>query len=137
LHKLPSLFYIAFKTDADITGKLEIKERELHKWAPTDEDNALGLLDGDLESSGGTTWDQFAVNEKLFGLKTDFDEEIYTTPLNRSAPGFKDREKKAIQVANEIQKVSKHMTSHEKVDLTSMTVYSDQCAHIGRTRYFN
>ncbi|ORE08394.1 hypothetical protein BCV72DRAFT_90539 [Rhizopus microsporus var. microsporus] len=93
-----------FKTDADITGKLEIKERELHKWAPTDEDNALGLLDGDLESSGETTWDQFAVNEKLFGLKTDFDEEIYTTPLNRSAPGFKDREKKAIQVANEIQK---------------------------------
>lgn len=116
---------------------MEIKERELHKWAPTDEDNALGLLDGDLESSGGTTWDQFAVNEKLFGLKTDFDEEIYTTPLNRSAPGFKDREKKAIQVANEIQKVSKHMTSHEKVDLTSMIVCSDQCTHIGRTRYFN
>ncbi|KAG0981807.1 hypothetical protein G6F29_006789 [Rhizopus arrhizus] len=98
----------SFKTDTDITGKLEVKERELHKWAPSEEDNALGLLDGDLESSspGETAWDQFAVNEKLFGLKTDFNEEIYTTRLDRSAPGFKDREKRAIKVANEIQKVS-------------------------------
>ncbi len=99
---------IAFKTDTDISGKLDIKERELHKWAPAaeDENNALGLLEGDLESSGGGSWDQFAANEKLFGLKTDFDEEIYTTPLNRSAPGYKDREKRAIKMANEIQKVS-------------------------------
>ncbi|KAG0769371.1 hypothetical protein G6F57_001480 [Rhizopus arrhizus] len=95
-----------FKTDTDITGRLEIKERELHKWTPSEEDNTLDLLDGDLESSGETAWDQFAVNEKLFGLKTDFHEEIYTTPLNRSAPGFKDRERHAIKVANEIQKIS-------------------------------
>ncbi|KAI9472063.1 MAG: hypothetical protein EXX96DRAFT_622243 [Benjaminiella poitrasii] len=91
-----------FKTDSDISGKLDIRERELHKWTP---DDALGLLEGDLESSNDKgNWDQFAANEKLFGLKTDFDEEIYTTPLNRSAPGYKDREKRAIQVANEIQK---------------------------------
>ncbi|KAI8047158.1 LsmAD domain-containing protein [Gilbertella persicaria] len=91
-----------FKTDTDISGKLDIKERELRKWAPSvgDETNALGLLEDDT----GGSWDQFAANEKLFGLKTDFDEEIYTTPLNRSAPGFKDREKRAIRVANEIQK---------------------------------
>ncbi|KAI7898935.1 uncharacterized protein BX663DRAFT_555473 [Cokeromyces recurvatus] len=91
-----------FKTDSDISGKLDIKERELHKWTP---DDALELLEDDLESSKDTgAWDQFAANEKLFGLKTDFDEEIYTTPLNRLAPGFKDREKRAIQVANEIQR---------------------------------
>lgn len=86
---------------------MDIKERELHKWAPAaeDENNALGLLEGGLESSGEGSWDQFAANEKLFGLKTDFDEEIYTTPLNRSAPGYKDREKRAIKMANEIQKV--------------------------------
>lgn len=95
-----------FKTDTDISGKLDIKERELHKWAPAEDENALGLLEGDLESSGGGSWDQFAANEKLFGLKTDFDEEIYTTTLNRSAPGYKDREKRAIKMANEIQKTS-------------------------------
>lgn len=96
--------FVAFKTDGDISGKFETKERELHKWAPTEDENALGLLEEDLEQSGGS-WDQFAANEKLFGLKTDFDEEIYTTKLNRSAPGFRDREKRAIEVANEIQKV--------------------------------
>ncbi|CAO3698248.1 unnamed protein product [Rhizopus stolonifer] len=103
-----ALEHSSFKTDTDISGKLETKERELHKWAPSEEDNALGLLDGNLESSssGEAPWDQFAVNEKLFGLKTDFNEEIYTTPLDRSAPGFKDREKRAIKVANEIQKTS-------------------------------
>lgn len=95
----------AFKTDTDISGKSDIRERELHKWAPAEDENALGLLEGDLESSAGGSWDQFAANEKLFGLKTDFDEEIYTTTLNRSAPGYKDREKRAIKMANEIQKV--------------------------------
>ncbi|KAI8382337.1 LsmAD domain-containing protein [Blakeslea trispora] len=92
-----------FRTDTDISGKLDIRERELHKWAPSTEDeaNALGLLE---ESTSEGAWDQFAANEKLFGLKTDFDEEIYTTPLNRSAPGYKDREKRAIKMANEIQK---------------------------------
>lgn len=82
----------------------------MHKWAPADDENALGLLEGDLETSGGGgSWDQFAANEKLFGLKTDFDEEIYTTALNRSAPGYKDREKRAVKIANEIQKVRKEM----------------------------
>jgi PAB1-binding protein PBP1 len=88
---------------------LDIKERELHKWAPAEDENALGLVESDLESSGGGSWDQFAANEKLFGLKTDFDEEIYTTTLNRSAPGFKDREKLAIKMANEIQKVCENI----------------------------
>ncbi|CAO0795801.1 unnamed protein product [Mucor circinelloides] len=96
-----------FKTDTDISGRLDIKERELHKWAPTEDDGHDGLLEGGLESSdNGGSWDQFAANEKLFGLKTDFDEEIYTTPLNRSAPGYKDREKRAIKMANEIQKTA-------------------------------
>ncbi|KAI8990050.1 LsmAD domain-containing protein, partial [Pilobolus umbonatus] len=62
--------------------------------------------DHDLNSSPSGNWDQFAANERLFGLKTDFDEEIYTTHLNRSAPDYKDREKKAIKMANEIQKTT-------------------------------
>ncbi|CEP15405.1 hypothetical protein [Parasitella parasitica] len=103
-----------FKTDTDISGKLDIKERELQKWTPTEDDGSdSGLLEGGLETSNesggggsGGSWDQFAANEKLFGLKTDFDEEIYTTVLNRSAPGYKDREKHAIKVANEIQKTA-------------------------------
>ena len=35
------------------------------------------------------------VNEKLFGVKASFDEEAYTTKLDRNAPDFKEKEKKA------------------------------------------
>jgi hypothetical protein len=42
------------------------------------------------------------VNEKLFGVKATFDEDAYTTKLDRSAPDFKERERKAQRIANEI-----------------------------------
>lgn len=57
--------------------------------------------------TGGVSWDQFATNEKLFGVKTSFDEEVYTTKLDRSGPDFKERERKAQQIANEIMGVSR------------------------------
>ncbi|KAI9032523.1 hypothetical protein CLU79DRAFT_830371 [Phycomyces nitens] len=95
----------SFKTDTDISSRVEFKERELHRWNPEMQGSVLESLEEmDATANHAGSWDQFAANEKLFGLKTDFDEEIYTTRLDRSAPGYKDREKKAIEVANEIQK---------------------------------
>ncbi|KAI8149954.1 hypothetical protein BJV82DRAFT_585317 [Fennellomyces sp. T-0311] len=97
-----------FKTDTDISGRAEVKERELFKWNPEEGGGDFGALEGEESTSWSAqmngTWDQFAANEKLFGLKTDFDEEIYTTRLDRSAPDFKDRERWAIEKANEIQR---------------------------------
>ena len=52
--------------------------------------------------SNNTPWDQFTANEKLFGVKAGFDEDVYTTRLDRSAPDFKERERKAQRIANEI-----------------------------------
>jgi len=52
--------------------------------------------------SNGTSWDQFSVNEQLFGVKGCFDEDLYTTKLDRTAPDFKERERKAQKIANEI-----------------------------------
>lgn len=48
------------------------------------------------------SWDQFTANEKLFGVKASFDEDVYTTKLDRSAPDFKERERRAQKLANEI-----------------------------------
>ncbi|ORX60247.1 hypothetical protein DM01DRAFT_1370840 [Hesseltinella vesiculosa] len=93
----------SFKTDADISNR-DYKERELHKWNPDVGDGEVLEALEDITENHSGSWDQFAANEKLFGLKTDFDEEIYTTRLDRSAPDFKDREKWAIEKANEIQK---------------------------------
>ncbi|CAK7356548.1 unnamed protein product [Dovyalis caffra] len=47
-------------------------------------------------------WDQFETNEMLFGVKSTFDEELYTTKLERG-PQMKDLEKEAGRIAREIE----------------------------------
>ncbi|KAG0024632.1 hypothetical protein BGZ82_010383 [Podila clonocystis] len=95
-----------FKTDTDISRSGDIRERDLKKWAP-EEHTGLGGIEDDLGDSHmhstNTSWDQFAANERLFGVRTDFNEEIYTTKLDRSGVDYKAREQQAIQIANEIQ----------------------------------
>ncbi|KAF9949182.1 hypothetical protein BGZ70_001897 [Mortierella alpina] len=94
-----------FKTDTDISRSGDIRERDLKKWAPEEHTGFGGIEDDLTESHHGssTAWDQFAANERLFGVRTDFDEELYTTKLDRTGVDFKAREQHAIQIANEIQ----------------------------------
>lgn len=93
-----------FRTDTDISGCTgPARERELHRWEPTSDDVAsrtLGLEEG-ASSSGA--WDQFAENERLFGLKSNFDENIYTTKLDKSHPLYQQREADAARIAKEIE----------------------------------
>lgn len=49
-------------------------------------------------------WDQFKANEELFGLTTDFDEDLYTTKINKDSPSYLLMEAKAAKIANEIEK---------------------------------
>ena len=86
-----------FQTDADISRNKLVQERELQPWvAPSGAD-----YDQALESSTSTgTWDQFQVNENLFGVKSDYDENIYTTRIDRSHPNYRQREAEARRVAN-------------------------------------
>lgn len=56
-------------------------------------------------ASGNAGWNQFTANEKLFGVKTGFDEDLYTTKLDRSGADFAEREKRAQALANEIMRV--------------------------------
>lgn len=101
-----------FRTDTDISGTGTSKEqRELQRWGMGDAVGG-GLEDG-LEGPsaggkgrGGGAWDQFAVNERLFGTKTNYQEEIYTTKLDKSGADYKAREAKAARIAEEIQSVS-------------------------------
>ncbi|KAJ2079037.1 poly(A)-binding protein binding protein [Coemansia sp. RSA 988] len=95
----------AFRTDTDISGGgAQAAARELHRWVP-DESEGLDVLENgfDTEPGAGKGWDQFATNERLFGLTTDFDEEIYTTKLDRNRSDYKEREREAIRIAQEIQ----------------------------------
>lgn len=60
-------------------------------------------LESSNKQSGGAGWDQFAVNERLFGLKTDYDETIYTTAIDKSHPEYSKRYAAADRKAREIE----------------------------------
>jgi len=47
-------------------------------------------------------WDQFETNEALFGVKSTFDEELYTTKLDRG-PRIRELEREATRIAREIE----------------------------------
>ena len=91
-----------FRTDADISGNLALRERNLQRWAPSSAETDVDLS---LDDSG-QPWDQFQANEKLFGLKSDYDENIYTTSIDRSDPLYRQREAAASRLAQEIEGTS-------------------------------
>ncbi|KAG0652544.1 PAB1-binding 1 [Hyphodiscus hymeniophilus] len=95
----------SFRTDTVISGARNQGEgRTLQRWQP----DGPADLDGSLESgsmrssAGGGTWDQFAENERRFGLKTDYDENIYTTSIDKNHPQHKQRLADADRKAKEI-----------------------------------
>ncbi|TYJ13523.1 hypothetical protein E1A91_A10G057700v1, partial [Gossypium mustelinum] len=47
-------------------------------------------------------WDQFETNQKLFGVKSTFNEELYTTKLERG-PHMREFEREAMRIAREIE----------------------------------
>ncbi|KAK3946466.1 hypothetical protein QBC46DRAFT_6096 [Diplogelasinospora grovesii] len=98
----------SFRTDAAISNS-RVNERVLKPWVPDSTD----AVDGSLEKSNnaGGTWDQFAENERLFGLKTDYDESIYTTSIDKSHPQYKERMAAAEKKAREIER-STASTAH-------------------------
>jgi PAB1-binding protein PBP1 len=57
-----------------------------------------------MRSTGGAGWDQFAENERRFGLTTDYDENIYTTTIDKSHPQYKQRVAEAERKAREIER---------------------------------
>ncbi|KAI9802405.1 MAG: hypothetical protein M1825_002787 [Sarcosagium campestre] len=87
-----------FRTDADISGNLALRERTLQRWQPSGETD----VDLSLEGNSGK-WDQFEINNRLFGVKSDYDENFYTTVIDRSAPDYGQREAAAARLAREIE----------------------------------
>jgi len=96
-----------FKTDTDISGGQTGAMRELTPWMPDEDVPLPSHLDNTFQksrgaSSGSGSWDQFATNEKLFGVRTTFNEDLYTTVLDKSSPGYKENEQRAQRTAHEI-----------------------------------
>ena len=98
---------IGFRTDTDISGNLALRERQLQRWTSNAETDVDLSLEG---TESGGAWDQFKANEQLFGLKSDYDENIYTTRIDRSNPSYREREAAAIRLAQDIEGTSSSNT---------------------------
>ena len=75
------------------------RHRELQRWDAGDDTG----IDMSLEGGSSTGWDQFAVNERMYGVQSTYDENIYTTSIDRSNPQYKQREAEAARLAREIE----------------------------------
>jgi len=96
-----------FRTDSEISGGRNQRERTLQKWVPdTQEDSYNSLETGRMRTAGGTVWPQFAENEKRFGLTTDYSENIYTTTIDKTHPQYKQRLAEAERKAREVERSS-------------------------------
>jgi LsmAD domain len=91
----------AFRTDADISASVNRSEKVLQPWVP----EAGPDVDLSLES-GQTDWDQFEANKRLFGASSTYDENLYTTQIDRSAPSYSRREADAARIAREIERTT-------------------------------
>ncbi|EJS43557.1 pbp1p [Saccharomyces arboricola H-6] len=93
-----------FRTDVDISGSgREIKERKLEKWTPEEGGEHFDINKNQALEDDSTAWDQFAVNEKKFGVKSTFDEHLYTTKINKDDPNYGKRLQEAERIAKEIE----------------------------------
>lgn len=90
-----------FRTDTQISARDRLmgRERELQRW----DGGGEALEDMSLGSSGGANWDQFAANERMYGVQSSYNENIYTTEINRSDPQYRRREAEAARIAAEIE----------------------------------
>ncbi|XP_038724821.1 polyadenylate-binding protein-interacting protein 3-like isoform X3 [Tripterygium wilfordii] len=110
-------------------------ERELGRWVPDNDDPQCPELDDIFDGPWNRLlkgWDQFETNETLFGVKSTFDEELYTTKLERG-PQMRELEKEALRIAREIEDEETHdlhlaeergISFHDKFDIDEETRFS-------------
>ena len=72
-------------------------------------------------TSSGGAWDQFAANERQFGIRSTYNENIYTTAIDKSHPQYKERVAAAERKAREIERspaTTAHVAEERKMDHT-------------------
>ncbi|KAK4361788.1 hypothetical protein RND71_017029 [Anisodus tanguticus] len=82
-------------------------ERQLERWVPDDDALECPELDNIFDGHWNRGWDQFEANETLFGVKSTFNEELYTTKLDKG-PQMRALEKEALRIAREIEGEETH-----------------------------
>ncbi|CAK9179909.1 unnamed protein product [Ilex paraguariensis] len=95
-------------TDSYISQSRHVEaERELERWVPDGDDPECPELENIFDGPWNRGWDQFEANETLFGVKSTFNEELYTTKLEKG-PQMRDLEREALRIAREIEGEDTH-----------------------------
>ncbi|AEE33057.1 Polyadenylate-binding protein-interacting protein 3 [Arabidopsis thaliana] len=111
-------------------------ERELKPWVPDEDVPDCSDLENVFDDPWKRGWNQFEVNKTLFGVTSTFDEELYTTKLERG-PGTRELEEQALRIAREIVGENTrdiHVAEERglqlsgKFDIDEETKYSSVCA---------
>ncbi|TKY64293.1 Polyadenylate-binding protein-interacting protein 4 [Spatholobus suberectus] len=76
--------------------------RELQRWVPDEDHPQCPELENIFDGPWNRGWDQFETNEMLFGVTSTFNEEFYTTKLEKG-PQTRELEKQALRIAREIE----------------------------------
>lgn len=95
-----------------------LKDRRLKKWVGVGSDESLEEYSlssskdrrcdaavspiGSTHSGSGVKWDQFEANQKLFGVTTSYDENLYTIAVDKNSKEYLSLESKAEALAHEI-----------------------------------
>ncbi|KAK6153574.1 hypothetical protein DH2020_013213 [Rehmannia glutinosa] len=90
-------------TDSCISQSRHVElGRELEPWVPDENDPGCPELENIFDSPWNRGWDQFEANATLFGVKSTFNEELYTTKLERGSQ-TRELEREATRLAREIE----------------------------------
>ena len=97
-----------FKVDSQISKKSINKTREekLVKYEIKPEDKNNKYINQTLEDEEDTNWDQFELNKKVYNVISTYDENLYTTKLDKNKITEEDK-KFADKIYNEIMKTNK------------------------------
>ncbi|KAH0873327.1 hypothetical protein HID58_070689 [Brassica napus] len=123
-------------TDSSISQSYHVdSERELKRWVPDEDVPECPDLENLFDDPWKRGWNQFEVNETLFGVTSTFDEELYTTKLERG-PRTRELEEQAVRIAREIECENTrdlHVAEERglqlsgKFDIDEETKYSSVC----------
>ncbi|CAH2033518.1 unnamed protein product, partial [Thlaspi arvense] len=123
-------------TDASISQSYHVDvERELKPWVPDEDVPDCSDLENVFDDPWKRGWNQFEVNKTLFGVTSTFDEELYTTKLERG-PRTRELEEQALRIAREIEGENTrdlHVAEERgiqlsgKFDIDEETKYSSVC----------
>ncbi|CAA0816174.1 Polyadenylate-binding protein-interacting protein 4 [Striga hermonthica] len=112
-------------TDSCISQSRHVEVgRELEPWVPDENDPGCPELDNIFDGHWNRGWDQFEANATLFGVKSTFNEELYTTKLERG-PQMRELEREATRLAREIEgeeTLDLHLAEERGIQLENLEI---------------